>query len=216
MPRKIDDRLISQIFDENASGDPGTEWLRDSLKELRDVPAHGLSNERLRDRLLATNLAPAKSASAPWWSWAWAPVAAAAFAVVIAPRLRPAEAPSLILKPDLVATNTAPNLGLRTAPTIVPDSRADLDALVRESELAILEGMEEAPVVSPAPAPRLVASNRPVFRRDRRPAPQVRTKLAATPEPSGQVAKSIGTPPPTAVAEDPAGAMLPTTVALAP
>ena len=102
--RKSDHDLFARVFDDGASGDARMEWLRDGLKDLREVPPHGLSNERLRDRLLGTSLAPASKA-APWWMWAWAPIAAATLAVVILPRLGSRPTPAVITDPGTVALN---------------------------------------------------------------------------------------------------------------
>lgn len=76
-------------------------WLQEGLRDLRDVPKHGLSNERLRDRLLATGLdAKPAPANTPWWAWALAPAAAALVALAVVPnlasRFRPTPAPQLV------------------------------------------------------------------------------------------------------------------------
>lgn len=62
--------------------------MRAGLRSLGDhVPEHQLSNERLRDAILARGLSTTAGASSPtgpkWWQIAWMPVAAAAIAAVV-------------------------------------------------------------------------------------------------------------------------------------
>ena len=88
--------LLSGLRPETAA------WLQEGLRDLRDVPEHGLSNERLRDRLLATGLdAKPASPATPWWAWALAPAAAALVVLAVVPglsgRLRRENAPQLVL-----------------------------------------------------------------------------------------------------------------------
>lgn len=118
--KEPDNDLFARVFDEGAPGDTRMEWLRDGLKDLREVPPHGLSNERLRDRVLGTGLSPARSASVPWWTWVWAPVAAAAIAVVLLPRLRPNPTPNVILDGSTVAIG-GPAIREPRAPALSPD-----------------------------------------------------------------------------------------------
>lgn len=153
MFRKPDQDLFARVFDEGGTGDAGMEWLRDGLKDLRDVPAHGLSNERLRDRVLGTGLAPVKSTTVPWWSWAWAPVAAAAIAVVILPRLRSNPDPTVILNPAQVdSTRIAMN------ETKLPSSVPTLDpSRLGTPAVASSEGFDiEAAIAAAAQLPDIV------------------------------------------------------------
>lgn len=183
MFRKPDDDLFSRIFDDGQTGDTRMEWLRDGLKELREVPPHGLSNERLRDQLLGTGLSPVKSATVPWWSWAWAPVAAAALAVVILPRLGSNPEPRLMIDSNSVALNntavtrptvesSGPRGGIRL-PESSPYGDLDIDATLAAAAMEFPDAPSGA-----------VRSDRPTFRRstragnDRRstrPAPAPRT-----------------------------------------
>lgn len=141
MFRKPDADLYARIFDDGEAGDTRMEWLRDGLKELREVPPHGLSNERLRDRLLGTGLAPVKPAATPWWTWAWAPVAAAAVAVVILPRLGPSPTPKIISGSGILTSNATT---LNRAPsrfTVPPTALAEVDQEFSEAEAALIAAM---------------------------------------------------------------------------
>ncbi len=167
MFRKPDDDLFSRIFDDGQAGDTRMEWLRDGLKELREVPPHGLSNERLRDQLLGTGLSPVKSATVPWWSWAWAPVAAAALAVVVLPRLASNPEPQLMIDSNRVAMDSTaltrptvessgPRGGIRF-PESSPYGDLDIDATLAAAAMEFSNAPSGA-----------VRSDRPTFRRSTR------------------------------------------------
>ena len=57
--------------------------MRSELRGLRDVPADQMSNERLRDAILAQGLKPKPVAGKSIWGWGWMPVAAGALAVAM-------------------------------------------------------------------------------------------------------------------------------------
>ncbi|RYG42168.1 hypothetical protein EON79_19440 [bacterium] len=159
MFRKPDQDLFARIFDEGQTGDAGMEWLRDGLKDLRDVPVHGLSNERLRDRVLGTGLAPVKASPVPWWTWAWAPVAAAAIAVVILPRLRSNPAPTIILNPE-----TSVAMNDRFTRSSVPEPQGFGSAQVASAEdfdieTTLAEAARLPDVVTPSSSSSLVDSS---------------------------------------------------------
>ncbi|MFZ4509177.1 MAG: hypothetical protein ACOYON_15935 [Fimbriimonas sp.] len=55
-------------------------WIKDGLKDLREIPEDQISTERLRDAILSSGLRP--EPVAPRWGWLWMPLTAAMAAVV--------------------------------------------------------------------------------------------------------------------------------------
>ncbi len=176
-------------------------WLSEGLRELRDVPPHGLSNERLRDRLLAHGLdaKPAPSATPAWWAWALAPAAAALVVFAVAPalssRLRPSRsgaAPTVVMGPNAVAL-ADPTLHVRPRVVLpgpfLPATPA-AEALVADgAEPDLRDAMVAELARAEAPSPRTLRSALPT-RRVARPHPLARRRSlrpddlpAATPRP---------------------------------
>ena len=55
--------------------------LRQDLRMLNDVPEHQMSNERLRDAILAASIQKKASPASGLWNVLWVPTAACAFVV---------------------------------------------------------------------------------------------------------------------------------------
>lgn len=82
--------------------------MRGGLQSMAVVPEHQLSNERLRDAILAQGLrpqpveTPAKKAG---WNWAWMPVAACALGfVMMTARNQPAHTPQVVMNMPLASS----------------------------------------------------------------------------------------------------------------
>lgn len=135
--------------------------LRAGLRALGDkVPDHQLSNERLRDAILARGLSTtARPISSPrWWQMAWMPIAAAAIAAVVfmAKPNRPVT-PSVAIKQGdnlfVVPTIDAPKASEAVAMRVSDD-----DAIAARNYAAVLGGM---PIEGSAPSPRQREAVRP-------------------------------------------------------
>ena len=103
---------IHQVSSEESRQLESYRALREDLKMLNNIPAHQLSNERLRDAVLGQGLKPV-SAKPSIFGWLWMPTAACllAFAIVT---LRPKTAaePKLMINPPATEHVMAFNSGL--------------------------------------------------------------------------------------------------------
>jgi hypothetical protein len=184
MNRKVEDRLIDLAFGDltpeeaasleaRAAHDPVSAStlqayrdMRESLRSMADLPEHQLSNERLKNAILARGLSQKETTPAPVSSrgWIWMPIAACAMAFTL-----------------VMWRNTAP--GSDVGPQIVLGSKA-LDAVAfnaKPLEQPTAEATEPIPSTTKAVEPELVPApahetNRHVAKAPSNPVRATRTK----------------------------------------
>ncbi|AIE87737.1 anti-sigma factor family protein [Fimbriimonas ginsengisoli] len=132
--------------------------MREGLRGLAEVPDHQLSNERLRDAILARGLRPEAKREEPKGlgaGWIWMPVAALSLGfglMMLRPRANSGE-PQVVLSPSSVASR---NLGFDSNPMGSASS-----TMVAKNETA--PKISAAPVAvtkKPEPLKPIFASNR--------------------------------------------------------
>ena len=146
MNRKLDEKLAQLAFGEltetqaaelqaQAARDPqlakeldAYRFMREGLRDMRDVPADQLSRERLREAILNRGAAPSRAARP--WGWVWMPVTALmlAFAFTMVRQSGPeaGKAPVVVSKSPAERGNEAlglnapniENLGGATSPSV--------------------------------------------------------------------------------------------------
>lgn len=167
--REQDCEELKALFGDN------TDWVKQGLRELRDVPPMQLSNDRLRDAILGQGLSPEStpsSPSIPWWRWAWAPVAAGALAIALVPLIRPAAPTRLNLDTNSFAmvADPAPSGSLLGESGVAKMRAIESSASANKGTVA----GTSAEVTTPAPSTANTASTVPTV------APRVRSERTSS------------------------------------